>query len=466
MMAMNIERFVSEGKGNGLRALREIKAGEVIHSCEPYAFCIAKDFLKTACHSCLKRDESLSRCSQCKTARYCSVQCQKQAWPDHKRECKCLKRLQPRIPTDSVRLLTRIIFKLVCDIRTPAESGPLRTRSKSASPLKLPQGLMLLHPFCFQLGQSESDQEDLYSIAEHQSHLADMSEEKKEGLGHLCTTLQLYLGEENHDLSQLPPGLDPVSLLARVTCNCFSISDGELQDVGVGLYPSMSLLNHDCQPNCVMIFEGKRLTLRAVRLIRPCEELTISYTDILATSKERRSHLQEQYHFLCQCTRCTTEDKDCDMLAGEKAAWTSLRDAIPHMEQLQSEQRWEELLKESQALLHRYADVVPDRNIYVLRLLDLAMDACISLGDYETALEYGHRALEPYKLYYSDPHPSRAVELLRVGKLQHYLSRLEEAQGTFTQAYDIMKVTHGTDHALTNEVRRKLSECQAELGQV
>uniref|UniRef100_A0A8C1IL70 [histone H3]-lysine(4) N-trimethyltransferase n=1 Tax=Cyprinus carpio TaxID=7962 RepID=A0A8C1IL70_CYPCA len=376
MMAMNIERFVSEGKGNGLRALREIKAGEVIHSCEPYAFCIAKDFLKTACHSCLKRDESLSRCSQCKTARYCSVQCQKQAWPDHKRECKCLKRLQPRIPTDSVRLLTRIIFKL--------------------------------------LGQSESDQEDLYSIAEHQSHLADMSEEKKEGLGHLCTTLQLYLGEENHDLSQLPPGLDPVSLLARVTCNCFSISDGELQDVGVGLYPSMSLLNHDCQPNCVMIFEGKRLTLRAVRLIRPCEE-------------------------------------DCDMLAGEKAAWTSLRDAIPHLEQLQSEQRWEELLKESQALLHRYADVVPDRNIYVLRLLDLAMDACISLGDYETALEYGHRALEPYKLYYSDPHPSRAVELLRVGKLQHYLSRLEEAQGTFTQAYDIMKVTHGTDHALTNE---------------
>ncbi|RXN27354.1 histone-lysine N-methyltransferase SMYD3-like protein [Labeo rohita] len=252
----------------------------------------------------------------------------------------------------------------------------------------------------------------------------------------------------------------------QVTCNCFSISDGELQDVGVGLYPSMSLLNHDCQPNCVMIFEGKRLTLRAVRLIKPCEELTISYTDILATSKERRSHLQEQYHFLCQCTRCTTEDKDCDMLAGEKTAWTSLRDTIPHLEQLQSEQRWEELLKESQALLHRCTDVVPDRNIYVLRLLDLATDACISLDDYETALEYGNRALESYKLYYSDPHPSRAVELLRVGKLQHYLGRLEEAQGSFTQAYDIMKVTHGTAHILTNEVRRKLSECQAELGRV
>lgn len=54
-------------------------------------------------------------------------------------------------------------------------------------------------------------------------------------------------------------------------------------------------------------------------------------------------------------------------------------------------------MKESQALLHRYADVIPDRNIYVLRLLDLAMDACISLDHYETALEYGNRALGPYK---------------------------------------------------------------------
>lgn len=44
-----------------------------------------------------------------------------------------------------------------------------------------------------------------------------MSEEKKEGLGHLCTTLQVYLGEENCNLSELPSGLDPISLLARVS---------------------------------------------------------------------------------------------------------------------------------------------------------------------------------------------------------------------------------------------------------
>ncbi|KAI4887956.1 hypothetical protein NFI96_032201 [Prochilodus magdalenae] len=69
-------------------------------------------------------------------------------------------------------------------------------------------------------------------------------------------------------------------------------------------------------------------------------------------------------------------------------------------------------------------------------------------------------------MHYPDPHPSGAVERLRVGKLQHYLGKLEDAQSNFRQAYDMMKVTHGTDHPLINEVRRKLEECQAELRRV
>ncbi|XP_030642992.1 histone-lysine N-methyltransferase SMYD3 [Chanos chanos] len=427
-MGSKFERFTSEGKGNGLRAVVKIKCGELIYTGEPYAFCISKDFLKSTCQNCLTRAETLLRCSQCKIARYCNAQCQKQAWSEHKKECKCLTRLQPKIPADSVRLVARIVFKLL--------SGTGR------------------------------DPEEPYSLAEHQSHLADMSEQKKEGLGHLCSMLRLYLREEECDLSQLPSGLDPINLLARVTCNCFTISDGELQDLGVGLYPSMSLLNHDCQPNCVMVFEGKRLQLRAVRDIQPQEELTISYTDVLAPSTERRRQLQEQYHFFCQCQRCTRADKDSDMLAGETEAWQTIRDAIPHLERLQADQQWEELLTQCQVLLDNHGGVVPDRNIYLLRVLDMALDACISLDQYDKALEYGYRTQGPYELYFSDPHPSRAVELFRVGKLQHFLCRLEEAHCSFRQAYDIMKVTHGSEHALTNQLRRKLEECQAELGRL
>lgn len=39
------------------------------------------------------------------------------------------------------------------------------------------------------------------------------------------------------------------------------------------LPPSLSLLNHDCRPNCVMVFEGTKLQLRAVRDVAPEEEV-------------------------------------------------------------------------------------------------------------------------------------------------------------------------------------------------
>lgn len=52
---------------------------------------------------------------------FCMHQCteipfflQKEAWSGHKRECKCLQSLLPRLPTDSVRLAARLIFGLVC----------------------------------------------------------------------------------------------------------------------------------------------------------------------------------------------------------------------------------------------------------------------------------------------------------------------------------------------------------------
>lgn len=38
---------------------------------------------------------------------------QRQAWSVHRTECECLRRLLPRIPTDSVRLSARLIFALV-----------------------------------------------------------------------------------------------------------------------------------------------------------------------------------------------------------------------------------------------------------------------------------------------------------------------------------------------------------------
>uniref|UniRef100_A0A493T9P6 [histone H3]-lysine(4) N-trimethyltransferase n=1 Tax=Anas platyrhynchos platyrhynchos TaxID=8840 RepID=A0A493T9P6_ANAPP len=116
------------------------------------------------------RNEHLHRCSQCKVAKYCGKSCQKEAWLDHKQECKCLKSIKPNFPPDSVRLAGRIVFKL--------------------------------------LRQSVCISERLYSFSDLQSNTEQLSEEMKDGLRHLAHTLQLYLKAEIQDASHLPAAID------------------------------------------------------------------------------------------------------------------------------------------------------------------------------------------------------------------------------------------------------------------
>ncbi|KAK5935098.1 hypothetical protein CgunFtcFv8_020488 [Champsocephalus gunnari] len=430
-MAPKLERFVSPGKGDGLRAAARIQRGESVHSAEALACCVSNKLSRHVCHHCFSRQETLLRCSQCKMARYCNTTCQKQAWIGHKRECKCLKNLLPRIPTDSVRLAARIIFGL--------------------------------------LNPSQSRSEELFTLEDHESHLSSMSEQKKQGLSQLASMLELYLQQEVSDLevtSALPPSCqEPLSLIAKVTCNCFTISDGELQEIGVGLYPSLSLLNHDCRPNCVMVFVGTKLHLRAVRDINPKEELTISYIETLSLTEDRMRQLEDQYHFTCHCQLCDSQEKDGLMLSGNESKWCPLKEALPRLEGLKAESDWPALLENCSQLLSTVGDDLPDGNLYKLKMTDMAIDASIHLGHWEEALGYGEKTLPVYRQYYPDPHPVHGVQLMRVGKLQHYLEHIEDALDTFKQAFKIIKLTHGVDHPMTTDLLMKMEECRSELDQ-
>ncbi|XP_012736997.2 histone-lysine N-methyltransferase SMYD3 [Fundulus heteroclitus] len=430
-MASPVERFVCPGKGNGLRATARIRRGQLVTSAEPLGCCVSNKRSREVCHHCFTRQETLLRCSQCKMARYCNTACQKQAWSGHKRECKCLRSLLPRRPTDSVRLAARLIFALL--------SPPKSTSS------------------------------ELFTLEEHESHLNSMSEQKKQGLAQLASMLELYVQQEASDLAQemtsaLPPSCqDPLSLIAKVTCNCFTISDGELQEVGVGLYPSLSLLNHDCRPNCVMVFEGTRLQLRAVQDIGPKEELTISYIETLSLTEERQRQLEEQYHFVCRCQRCDSKEEEGLMLSGEEEKWRQLKEALPRLEGLKTESNWQVLLESCSSLLSAAGGDVPDENLYRLRVTDMALDAAVHQGQWEEALRYGMKTLPAYRLYYPDPHPVHGVQLMRVGKLQHYMEHIEDALDTFKEAFIIMKITHGEDHPLTTDLKIKMEECRQEI---
>ena len=76
--------------------------------------------------------------------------------------------------------------------------------------------------------------------------------------------------------------------------------------IALAVYPTASLMNHSCQPNVAVCFDGSKLTARAIESIQAGEPLLHCYgaqKGALITPL-RQQQLTEQYHFVCGCRAC------------------------------------------------------------------------------------------------------------------------------------------------------------------
>lgn len=77
------------------------------------------------------------------------------------------------------------------------------------------------------------------------------------------------------------------------------------------LYPtpitlkSASSVNHSCSPNCVVVFNGKRIMIKKLRNLKEGEEPLISYCEMLSKRSDRQKYLKSNYYFKCKCKRCS-----------------------------------------------------------------------------------------------------------------------------------------------------------------
>lgn len=99
----------------------------------------------------------------------------------------------------------------------------------------------------------------------------------------------------------------------RRTCGVFNTNTFEVVIVQHedavslrGLYPLGALQNHCCVPNTRHHFDDQqRLHVSAALPIAAGEELTMSYTNLLWDTRNRRRFLQVTKHFSCNCSRCS-----------------------------------------------------------------------------------------------------------------------------------------------------------------
>lgn len=73
-----------------------------------------------------------------------------------------------------------------------------------------------------------------------------------------------------------------------------------------GVFPKVAMMAHDCSPNTENVFVSNDLKaqVRATRRIRKGESITTTYTYLIWNTLRRREHLLNFKYFECTCKRC------------------------------------------------------------------------------------------------------------------------------------------------------------------
>lgn len=102
---------------------------------------------------------------------------------------------------------------------------------------------------------------------------------------------------------------DKESMLKNHLYRCVSS-----ERVFTGIFPKISLLNHSCDPNIRNSFDGQFLSIYATRSIAQGEQVFNCYGPHykLMDRDERKSILEQQYCFQCNCDKCATNDHTID----------------------------------------------------------------------------------------------------------------------------------------------------------
>ncbi|PIK56530.1 hypothetical protein BSL78_06547 [Apostichopus japonicus] len=315
----------STEKGRYLVAETVIQAGDVIISEKPFAVVLLPDHYDTHCHYCCDRALAPVMCSHCIHVQYCSEVCKDAAWEDyHEVECPMWEVLQE---IDSLgHLGVRIILSAGIHKETMISSF-----SKSLPTTS--NGI----PGCRADGIYQADYGAVYSL---QTHIDNQTQENlfqasMTGLL-LSICVHIRLGKDNSVHWDALCNDTEVCALAglisrhilQLRCNVHAITavhpQGHADDPGrkvetteqvrvaSAVYPTVSLMNHGCDPNVIASFNGSDVTIRATRNIKNGEEICHSYGPHKnhMPVAERLRKLKEQYFFDCTCSACHMTEKE------------------------------------------------------------------------------------------------------------------------------------------------------------
>uniref|UniRef100_A0A673N7Q7 [histone H3]-lysine(4) N-trimethyltransferase n=1 Tax=Sinocyclocheilus rhinocerous TaxID=307959 RepID=A0A673N7Q7_9TELE len=427
------ERFQSPGKGRGLKATKHFKVGDLVFACPAYAYVLTVNERGGHCECCFTRSaEGLSKCGKCKQAYYCNVECQRGDWPMHKLECSAMCAYGENwCPSETVRLVARIIPKQKCQTeRTPSER--------------------------------------VLTLRELEAHLDKLDNEKNEMNDTDIAALHHFYSRH----LDFPDNAALTELFAQVNCNGFTIEDEELSHLGSAVFPDVALMNHSCSPNVIVTYKGTVAEVRAVQDISPEEEIFNSYIDLLYPTEDRIERLKDSYFFTCDCKECTSKSKDkAKMEIRQKLSTPPEQEEIKQMvmyarnviEEFRRAKHYKnilhcELLEICEISLEKMGSIFAETNVYMLHMMYQAMGVCLYMQDWDGAMKYGEKIIQPYSVHYPPYSLNVASIYLKLGRLYLGLEKRTQGVKALKKALAIMDVAHGKDHPYIAEIKKEMEE--------
>lgn len=461
MTGRNVKDISVESLPPALRD-KQYCAGDLICKAEPFAHVISANANGAFCDLCAKPPSTsrLLKCGACKYEHYCNKRCQKKAWTYHKFECPLLKAISPRIPPDSVRLITKILWKLAKGVKT-VEDDP---------------GWRDWYDLCPQLKHCEEDSK------------------RRDAFLKVMYTVNMYISQDTIAQLGLKTGDEMTSELGRMSFNGYTLTSMGVQEIGAAVYLSPSVFNHSCAPNAVHVCDGTTLYVRALEDIDTTKEaIFVNYVDPMSPRAERQATLYDDYHFMCRCVKCADLEGEAKL---ESSVCPTCSDQVLHTENENGETTMTCIkcnaeiedsfyqdkcqkavaegaklikdalkhdfvgMKELTAYLEKTSGLLHEHHVTRNCIKNTLYAVLSEQGKDTEAYQLGEEITPTFYLYYPENYSTHGLHQFKQARLAWHLDLYDKALKHYEDAHKMMRLTYGPDHTLTQTALSDVEECK------
>lgn len=319
-----VEMSYDQEKGRYLLTNKDVSYGRLLLAEDPYACNLAWSRRNSYCYNCLGDLYSCGiGCPNCTQILYCSEECSNARSDLHSIECNNLLDIQKEVGV--AYLVAHIMYSIEFELSEFSISAKRTTTKKTLNEiLEMPLSEW-----------PDLDYKNNYtSLLSLMDHSNDFDYDAM--MGYTLTAVYLLiafidrLGNKfpclMNEAQQLVIGSIVLRHLFQIQSNLVSILHQDLSNltsgryltgmlekpIGVGIYPTISLLNHSCNPNIISVFNRNKFIARAGKSLECGTELNYCYGPSVKrmSKRDRQAALKEQYFFECKCECCSSNIED------------------------------------------------------------------------------------------------------------------------------------------------------------